>query len=128
MNDSLMTIRQMCDAFNVTPRSLRYYETRNLISPQRSGHHRLYDKSSRGRLKLILQGKRFGLSLEEIRNLLELYNPHENNITQLTAALGFARIRLAEMIQQHEELGQAIIELTEQSAEIERLLAARKTD
>ena len=74
MSDELMTIRQMCDTFDVTPRTLRFYETKELVSPVREGQHRLYARRDRARLKLILRGKRFGFSLEEIRQLLDLYD------------------------------------------------------
>ena len=126
MSDELMTIRQMCDAFDVTPRTLRFYEARELIDPERRGQHRLYDRRDRARLKLILQGKRFGFSLEEIRQLLELYDPRGNNVAQLAAAVDAARGRLADMIRQQEELGQAITDLTSQISETERLMNARK--
>ena len=126
MSDELMTIRQMCDAFDVTPRTLRFYEARELIAPERRGQHRLYDRRDRARLKLILQGKRFGFSLEEIRQLLELYDPRDNNVTQLAATVDAARVRLADMIRQQDELGQAITDLTQQIDDTERLLTARK--
>lgn len=126
MSDELMTIRQMCDAFDVTPRTLRFYEARELIAPERRGQHRLYDRRDRARLKLILQGKRFGFSLEEIRQLLELYDPRDNNVTQLAATVDAARVRLADMIRQQDELGQAINDLTQQIDDTERLLTARK--
>ena len=74
MTDQMMTIRQMCDTFDVTPRTLRFYEAKELIFPVRGGQKRLYSKRDRARLKLILRGKRFGFSLEEIRQLLDLYN------------------------------------------------------
>ena len=126
MSDELMTIRQMCDVFDVTPRTLRFYEARELIAPERRGQHRLYDRRDRARLKLILQGKRFGFSLEEIRQLLELYDPRDNNVTQLAATVDAARVRLADMIRQQDELGQAINDLTQQIDDTERLLTARK--
>ncbi|HMQ42325.1 MAG TPA: MerR family DNA-binding transcriptional regulator [Paracoccus sp. (in: a-proteobacteria)] len=126
MSDELMTIRQMCDAFEVTPRTLRFYESRELISPERRGQHRLYNRRDRARLKLILQGKRFGFSLEEIRQLLELYDPRGDNLPQLSATLGAARVRLADMIRQQEELGRAIAELSLRIEETEHLMAARK--
>ena len=126
MSDELMTIRQMCDAFGVTARTLRFYESRELLSPERRGQHRLYDRHDRGRLKLILRGKRFGFSLEEIRQLLELYDPRGDNATQLAAALDASRCRLTDMIRQREELDQAIDELNAQIAEAERMLLARK--
>jgi len=72
-DDDLMTIRQMCDAFNVTARTLRFYEAKELISPIRQGQKRLFTKRDRARLKLILRGKKFGFSLEDIRQLLEMY-------------------------------------------------------
>ncbi len=127
MSDELMTIRQMCDAFDVTPRTLRFYEARELIAPERRGQHRLYDRRDRARLKLILQGKRFGFSLEEIRQLLELYDPRGNNVAQLAATIEAARVRLTDMIRQQDELGLAITDLTSQIDETERLLNARKT-
>lgn len=127
MSDDLMTIRQMCDAFDVTPRTLRFYEARELLSPERRGQHRLYDRRDRARLKLILQGKRFGFSLEEIRQLLELYDPRGNNVAQLAATVDAARGRLADMIRQQDELGRAITDLSSQIDEAERLLTARNT-
>jgi len=126
MTDDMMTIRQMCDAFDVTPRTLRFYESRELLSPLRRGQHRLYDRRDRGRLKLILQGKRFGFSLEDIRQLLELYDPRENNVTQLSATIDAARERLSDMIRQQDELKVAIADLTTQISDVERLLAARR--
>ncbi len=69
-----MTIREMCDAFDVTPRTLRFYEAKELLFPIREGQKRLFTRRDRARLKLILRGKRFGFSLEEIRQLLDLYD------------------------------------------------------
>src|SRR6056297_2417478 len=66
-DDRIMTIREMCDAFDVTPRTLRFYEAKELLFPIREGQKRLFTKRDRARLKLILRGKRFGFSLEEIR-------------------------------------------------------------
>lgn len=127
MGAELMTIRQMCDAFNVTPRTLRFYESRELLFPQRRGQHRLYGRSDRARLKLILRGKRFGFSLEQIRQLLELYDPAERNVTQTTAALATARERLADMEQQYAELGSAITELRAQIDDGENQLQKLKS-
>lgn len=122
MGDAFMTIRQMCDTFEVTPRTLRFYEARELLFPQRNGQHRLYDRTDRARLKLILRGKRFGFSLEQIRQLLQLYDPAERNITQTAATLATARERLADMERQHQELGLALTELRDQIAQGEAWL------
>ncbi len=128
MGAELMTIRQMCDAFDVTPRTLRFYESRELLFPQRRGQHRLYGKSDRARLKLILRGKRFGFSLEQIRQLLELYDPAERNVTQTEATLSTARERLADMERQYAELGAAIAELRAQITDGEAQLKKLKTN
>lgn len=128
MGAELMTIRQMCDAFDVTPRTLRFYEARELLFPQRRGQHRLYGRSDRARLKLILRGKRFGFSLEQIRQLLELYDPAERNLTQTEAALATARERLADMERQYAELGAAISELRVQIDDGELQLQELKSD
>jgi len=123
-----MTIRQMCDAFGVTPRTLRFYESRELLFPERRGQQRLYSRADRARLTLILRGRRFGFSLEQIRQLLELYDPAERNITQTEAALSAARERLADMEQQHRELGEAMSELRQQIADGELWLNNLKSD
>lgn len=124
MTDELMTIRDMCEAFDVTPRTLRFYEARELIFPERRGQRRLYDRRDRARLTLILRGKRFGFSLEQIRQLLECYEPGGTNRTQISATLKVGKDRLADMERQHQELGEAIAELKSQIAEAEVRLAA----
>lgn len=124
MSDELMTIRQMCDAFDVTPRTLRFYEARELIFPERRGQHRLYDRRDRARLTLILRGKRFGFSLEEIRQLLELYEPGGTNKAQIAATIAVGRQRLADMERQYAELSEAIVDLRSQLSDAETRLAA----
>lgn len=111
MTDDTMTIRAMCDAFDVTPRTLRFYEAKELLFPIREGQKRLFTKRDRARLKLILKGKRFGFSLEEIRQLLDLYDKGDNQQTQLTAAYDVAMNRLADLERQRAELDVAIEDL-----------------
>jgi len=114
MTETYMSIREVCDAFDVTPRTLRFYEQKELLFPLRRGTHRLFTKRDRARLKLILRGKRFGFSLEDIRQLLDLYDPSTQNITQLTRVMELAYQKLDEMIQQREELDEAIEDLKAQ--------------
>ena len=114
MQNDQMTIREMCDLFDVTPRTLRFYEAKELISPIRDGQKRLYTKRDRARLKLILRGKKFGFSLEEIRQLLEMYLMQDQQQTQMTKAYELAQIRLQELKRQREDLDQTIEELEEQ--------------
>ena len=124
MTDTTMTIREMCDAFDVTPRTLRFYESKELIFPERQGQKRLYHRRDRARLKLILRGKRFGFSLEEIRQLLDMYHMGDQQQTQLTETYRIARDRLAQMEQQRAELDEAIDELKEQLAWGDKMLAS----
>ncbi|MEL6957760.1 MAG: MerR family DNA-binding transcriptional regulator [Pseudomonadota bacterium] len=114
MTDHMMTIREMCEEFDVTPRTLRFYEAKELLFPLREGQKRLYGKRDRARLKLILRGKRFGFSLEEIRQLLELYNMDDGQLTQLRETYVIAKRHLATMKAQRAELDEAIAELADQ--------------
>ena len=77
------SIKEMCDIYKVTPRTLRFYEFKELLFPIREGQRRLFTRRDQARLKLILQGKRFGFSLEEIRQLLNLYDIGDQQKTQL---------------------------------------------
>jgi len=114
MTTETMNIRQMCDAFDVTPRTLRFYEAKELLFPERDGQKRLFTKRDRARLKLILRGKRFGFSLEEIRKLLDLYHLEDGQITQLSQSYELATKHLADMEAQRAELDDAISELKAQ--------------
>ena len=125
MTDQLMTIREMCDAFDVTARTLRFYETKELISPLREGQKRLFTKRDRARLTLILRGKRFGFSLEEIRQLLDLYSRDGQQIVQLTRTHQIAQQRLADMERQRTDLDLAITDLRAELTSVGTLIAAR---
>jgi DNA-binding transcriptional MerR regulator len=114
MSEPLMTISEMCDAFEVTPRTLRFYESKELLSPIREGQKRLFTKRDRARLKLILRGKRFGFSLEEIRQLLDLYDMGDQQQTQLRKSYEIGLVRLADMERQRDELIETIADLREQ--------------
>jgi len=127
-SDDLMTIRQMCDAYDVTPRTLRFYEAKELIFPIREGQKRLFTKSDRARLKLILRGKRFGFSLEEIRQLLNLYHIGDQQQTQLQRTFEVAQERLADMVHQRDELTEAIGDFQEQLNWLEKVLSSMKQD
>ncbi len=123
-DDQVMTIREMCDAFGVTPRTLRFYEQKELLFPIREGQKRLFTRRDRARLKLILRGKRFGFSLEEIRQLLDLYHKGDEQKTQLERTYDVARERLADLVRQRDDLNAAIQELDDQMKWAERMLAS----
>lgn len=112
-----LTIREMCDAFEVTPRTLRFYEQKELLFPIRQGTKRLFTRRDRARLKLILRGKRFGFSLEDIRQLLDMYDrdPGQQE-AQLKRTYELAQDRLRAMEAQRDELDEAITDLKAQMA------------
>lgn len=116
MTDKIMSIREMCESFNVTPRTLRFYESRGLICPMRAGQKRLFSRRDRARLALILRGKRFGFSLEDIGDFLSMHGMEDEGAAQLDHILNLARARLCAMEAQHAELGDAITALRLQIA------------
>ncbi len=127
MTKATMTIREMCDAYSVTPRTLRFYEAKELLFPIREGLKRLFTNSDRARLKLILRGKRFGFSLEEIRQLLDLYEIGDQQHTQITRTIDIARDRLSDMVAQRDELNAAIDDLRQQMIWGEKIVTSLNT-
>ena len=104
-------ISEICKKFNVTPRTLRFYESKELLFPIRIGQKRIFTRRDQARLKLILQGKRFGFSLEDIRQLLNLYDIGDQQTTQLAKTYELAAQRLEIMKSQRDELTLAIDDL-----------------
>ncbi len=127
MNTDTLTIREMCDAFDVTPRTLRFYEAKELLFPERVGQKRLFTKRDRARLKLIIRGKRFGFSLEEIRQLLDLYYKDDGQMSQLEQTFDLASTRLKDLETQRSDLDLAITDLREQLKFIEKIISAQST-
>ena len=97
-----------------------------MLFPKREGQKRLFTKRDRARLKLILRGKRFGFSLEEIRQLLDLYHMGDQQQTQLARTYDIARERLADMETQRAELDAAIADVKEQLKWGEKMIASMK--
>ena len=111
MPDKESTLKEMCAEYEVTPRTLRYYEYIELISPRREGRTRHYGPREKARLKLILQGRRFGFALEEIRQWLEMYNQDPDNRAQTTEWLNMASRQMSELESRKQELQEIINEL-----------------
>lgn len=126
MNERLYTIGELCAEFGVTPRTLRFYEYKELLAPKREGLRRLFTHRDRARLKLILQGRRFGFTLDEMKDLLDLYEVDRTQVTQLRATLAAARRHHAELTAKRDELARAVVDLEGHIAEIEQLLAERE--
>lgn len=122
------SIRELCDAFDVTPRALRFYEDQGLIAPTRQGQQRIYSGRDRARIKLILRGKRFGFSLAEVRELLDLYDLGDRQVTQLQASLDKGREKLALLRERQADISAAIDELQDHITLVENMLTDRLPD
>lgn len=127
MTEMRLTIRQMCELFEVTPRTLRFYEAKELLCPDRIGQKRLFTKRDQARMKLIRLGKRYGFSLEEIRQLMELYYVGDGQLLQITRTIEIASERLNDMKTRRAELDAAIGELEARIAEGVTLLVDAKS-
>ncbi|MEH6775037.1 MAG: MerR family DNA-binding transcriptional regulator [Cereibacter changlensis] len=110
MPDSRLTFKEMCARFEVTPRTLRYYEYIELLQPEKEGRARFYGPREVARMTLILRGRRFGFSLEEIRQWLLIYR-QKGTRPQMEAWLTMADRQLAELARQRAELELAIADL-----------------
>ncbi|KIC14436.1 MULTISPECIES: MerR family transcriptional regulator [unclassified Leisingera] len=112
MTDKRLSFKEMCAEFEVTPRTLRYYEYIELLQPDREGRSRFYGARERARMKLILRGRKFGFQLEEIRQWLLIYEK-EGNDAQNHAFMEMADRQLVELEKQREQINEAIEELSE---------------
>ena len=98
------TIRQLCDEFGATARALRFYEDKGLLAPARDGLNRVYGPRERARLGLIVQGKRLGFSLADLRGLLDLYDENDGGAAQMAASLPKFRERIAALHIQRDDI------------------------
>ena len=104
-------IGELCEAFGVTPRALRFYEDERLIAPERRGTSRFYSDRDRARLSWILRGKRVGFSLNEIRELLDLYDLGDHRQTQRRMTIERCRQRIDALRRQKDDIDATISEL-----------------
>ncbi len=116
MTDTQLTIKDMCARFDVTPRTLRYYEYIELLAPAREGRARYYGPREIARMKLILRGRRFGFSLEEIRQWLLIYEK-EGTEAQMRAWIDMADRQMATLREQRRQIDEALEELQDLRAE-----------
>jgi DNA-binding transcriptional MerR regulator len=110
-SEETFRIGELSNEFDVTLRTLRFYEDKGLLSPRRIGNTRLYSRADRARLKLILLGKRVGLSLLDVKEILDLYDPSGNNQRQLAVAIEKGAEQMDVLRKQREEIDGAIEEL-----------------
>ena len=109
--EQTFTITELAREFNITSRTIRFYEDQGLLSPRRAGRVRVYGKRDRTRLKLTLRGKRLGLSLAEIKELLELYDTARDESAQIYKFLVALSKRRASLEQQREDIEAVLSEI-----------------
>lgn len=122
------TIRNLCVEFRVTPRALRFYEDKGLLYPAREGLNRVYNHRDRARLQLILRGKRVGLSLAEIREILDLYDENDGGAAQMAKSLKKFRERIVALEAQRDDIDGAIEQLRGGCDRMERQLTQLRPD
>lgn len=110
MSEVRLSFKEMCAKFDVTPRTLRYYEYIELLSPDREGRSRFYGPRELARMTLILRGRKFGFQLEELRQWLLIYD-QDGTKAQMNVFLDMADRKLAELRDQQVQLSQTIEEL-----------------
>lgn len=110
MSEPRLTFKEMCAKFDVTPRTLRYYEYIELLAPEREGRSRFYGAREIARMTLILRGRRFGFSLEDLRQWLLIYE-HEGNEAQMRRWIELADGQLDTLAEQKAQLEETINEL-----------------
>ena len=105
------SISELAREFDITTRSIRFYEDQGLLNPAREGQTRIYSKQDRVRLKLTLRGKRLGFSLAEIRELFDLYDADKSSRSQLQTMLGLVAEKRETLQQQMEDIRMVLLEL-----------------
>ena len=121
----VFTIRDLTREFGVSARTLRFYEEKGLVDPTRRGEQRLYSRRDRARLAYVLAGKTVGFSLEEVREMLDLYDLGDGQVTQLKVALGKFHERIERLERQKSDIDRIIVELTRASDVMKAKLSAR---
>ena len=122
------TIRQLCLEFKCTPRALRFYEDKGLLAPARDGMNRVYSYKDRARLQLILQGKRVGLALAEIGEILDLYEVDDGGAQQAAKSLRKFRERIVALEQQRIDVEEQIKALQRGCEAMEKRLSETRPD
>jgi DNA-binding transcriptional MerR regulator len=117
------TITELAQEFDITPRAIRFYEDVGLLEPSRAGRNRVYTHRDRTRLKLTLRGKRLGLSLQEIKQLVDMYESGSDERPQLEAFLGVLGEHRRQLEQQLEDIQVTLAEIEQHEARCRALIA-----
>ena len=120
------TITELAQEFDITPRAIRFYEDMGLLEPERAGRNRVYGQRDRTRLKLTLRGKRLGLSLQEVKQLVDMYESPADTQQQLTAFLGVLQEHRRQLERQLEDIEITLGEIAQHEERCRRMLAEAK--
>jgi DNA-binding transcriptional MerR regulator len=120
------SISELAREFDVTPRAIRFYEDQGLLAPRRDGQRRIYAPRDRTRLKLTLRGKRLGLTLAEVKQLVDMYESPADTRTQLEAFIGVLARHREQLERQLEDIEVTLAEISQHEQRCRGLLAAAK--
>ena len=124
----LYTVTRLADELGVTPRTIRFYEDKGLLSPSRAGTTRIYTQRDRARMTLILRGKRLGFSLRDISEFLDLYDADVTQAAQMRKLIHAVRLRLEELEEQRAALDQTFVELRDIEAQAVSALGEKQSN
>jgi len=119
------SISELAQEFDVTPRAIRFYEDQGLLAPRRAGQRRIYTPRDRTRLKLTLRGKRLGLTLSEIRELIDMYEPGRDERAQLQRFLAVLEAHRSSLLQQRADIEAQLSEIQAFEKKVRRQLKGR---
>jgi len=126
-SDALMGIADMCAAFDVSPRTLRFYETKGLLTPQRLNSTRVYNRVDRARLSRILRAKSLGMPLDDIKHYLDMYGDHgEGRVQQLAYVIEKTDAAIADLLAKRAEIDTSLAELRLINESTRQMLATRR--
>jgi DNA-binding transcriptional MerR regulator len=120
--EKTFSISDLRKEFNVTSRTIRYYEDISLLNPNRCGKSRIYSPADRTRLKLILRGKRLGLSLEDSRQIIDMYEPGNNNVQQLITLINAIREQRKKLNRQLDDIHKLLADLKTAESDCQQAL------
>jgi len=126
MPNQTYTISELASEFGVTTRAIRFYEEKGLVQPLREGQRRVYTAADRVRIKLILRGKRIGMTLQESVEVIDLYDPQRNNTQQLLSLINTISGRQARLLQQKDDIDDMLTGLSEVLGLCEKALGKRQ--
>jgi DNA-binding transcriptional MerR regulator len=124
-SSSTFAISDLAREFGITPRTIRFWEDQGILSPEREGNKRVFTRRDRARLKMALRGKRLGLSLAEIKDLIGMYNSTDDETPQLLECLRVMSSRRAALEQQREDIEAMLAEISQFQSLCQQELARR---